>query len=92
MLNKKKKMGSKSSPDLADKNSTGKSVPDVNEKFVDACENGDYQMVTKILEVIKDFNINVTDNLGRTALRLAVENEHLEVNEISFNCLYSIVL
>ena len=28
---------------------------------------------------IKDFNIEVTDNLGRTALRLAVENEHLEV-------------
>lgn len=46
---------------------------------MDACENGDYPTVQKILERIKDFNINVTDNLGRTALRLAVENEHLEV-------------
>ena len=44
-----------------------------------ACANGDYPTVTKILEAIKDFNIDVTDNLGRTALRLAVENEHLEV-------------
>lgn len=33
----------------------------------------------RILLAIKDFNIEVTDNLGRTALRLAVENEHLEV-------------
>ncbi len=36
----------------------------------------------RILEAIKDFNINVTDYLGRTALRLAVENEHLEVVEL----------
>lgn len=47
---------------------------------MDACENGDYPTVTKILESIKDFNIDVTDNLGRSALRLAVENEHLEVS------------
>ncbi len=47
---------------------------------MDACENGDYPTVIKILDAIKDFNIDVTDNLGRTALRLAVENEHLEVN------------
>lgn len=44
-----------------------------------ACENGDYPTVIRILEALKDFNIDVTDNLGRTALRLAVENEHLEV-------------
>ena len=47
---------------------------------MDACENGDYPTVTRILESIKDFNIDVTDNLGRSALRLAVENEHLEVH------------
>jgi hypothetical protein len=52
---------------------------DINERFVDSCENGDYPTVQKILDSIKDFNIDVTDNLGRTALRLAVENEHLEV-------------
>lgn len=54
--------------------------PDINERFVDACENGDYPTVTRILDSIKDFNIDITDNLGRSALRLAVENEHLEVN------------
>ena len=36
-------------------------------------------MVNKILNEIKDFNIEVTDNLGKTALRLAIENEHLDV-------------
>ena len=53
--------------------------PDINERFVDACENGDCSTVSTILQNVKDFNIEVTDNLGRTALRLAVENEHLEV-------------
>jgi hypothetical protein len=47
--------------------------------FVEACAMGDYQTVNTILETIKDFNIEVTDNLGRTALRLAVASEHLEV-------------
>jgi transient receptor potential cation channel subfamily C member 7 len=46
---------------------------------LDACENGDYPTVTKILDSLKDFNIDVTDHLGRSALRLAVEHEHLEV-------------
>ena len=49
-----------------------------------ACENGDYPTVMRILEALKDFNIDVTDNLGRTALRLAVENEHLEVFYLNF--------
>jgi hypothetical protein len=52
---------------------------DVNERFIDACLNGDYQTVNFILDSIKDFNIDITDNLGRTALRLAVSNEHIEV-------------
>lgn len=46
---------------------------------MDACENGDLNTVNSIIQNIKDFNIEITDNLGRTALRLAVENEHLEV-------------
>lgn len=53
--------------------------PDINERFVDACENGDLNTVNIILEKIKDFNTEITDNLGQTALRLAVENEHLDV-------------
>ena len=52
---------------------------DVNEIFIEACTNGDYQTVNMILTLIKDFNIDITDNLGRTALRLAVANEHIEV-------------
>jgi ankyrin repeat protein len=47
--------------------------------FIDACCNGDHKMVKKILDSIKDFNIEITDPLGRTALRLAVTNEHMEV-------------
>ena len=52
---------------------------DLNSTFVDACSNGDYQTVLTILTSLKEFNIDVTDNLGRTALRLAVANEHVEV-------------
>jgi ankyrin repeat protein len=51
----------------------------VNQRFVEACATGDYQTVLFILDTIKDFNIDVCDNLGRTALRLAVASEHLEV-------------
>lgn len=54
---------------------------DINERFLDACENGDYLTVQRVLALIKDFNIEITDNLGRSALRLSVENEHLEVSE-----------
>ena len=52
---------------------------------MDACENGDYLTVQRILNLIKDFNIEITDNLGRSALRLSVENEHLEVVQALLN-------
>ncbi|UJR30483.1 hypothetical protein I4U23_018016 [Adineta vaga] len=51
----------------------------INEQFVHACENGDYNTVNRILEENPKFNIDVTDQLGRTSMRLAIENEHLEV-------------
>ena len=41
--------------------------------------HANWYVSARILDAIKDFNIDVTDNLGRSALRLAVENEHLEV-------------
>ena len=47
--------------------------------FVEACARGDYLTVNQILESIKDFNIDVTDNLGKTSLKLAVANENIEV-------------
>jgi hypothetical protein len=58
---------------------------DINELFVHACENGDYLTVSKILDDTKDFSIDVTDNIGRSALRIAIENEHLEVVQILIN-------
>jgi ankyrin repeat protein len=46
---------------------------------VDACQKGDFRTVYSILQNIKDFNIDITDNLGRSALRLAVSNEQFDV-------------
>lgn len=46
---------------------------------MEACENGDLKTLNYILQTIREFNIEVTDNLGRSPLRLSVENEHLEV-------------
>ena len=54
---------------------------DINTIFLDMCMNGDYPNVIKILNSVKNFNVDVRDKLGRTALRLAVENEHLEVSK-----------
>jgi ankyrin repeat protein len=51
----------------------------INEQFVRACENGDYTTVHRILETNQISNIDVTNQLGRTAMQLAIENEHLEV-------------
>ncbi|CAF0978236.1 unnamed protein product [Adineta steineri] len=51
----------------------------ITEQFVHACENGDYNTVNRILKDNPKINIDATDQLGRTAMRLAIENEHLEV-------------
>ena len=52
---------------------------DINQIFIGACSIGDFQTVNTIVTSIKNFNIDVTDNLGRSALRLAISNEKLEV-------------
>ena len=51
----------------------------MNQRFIEACQNGDYPTVTRILDGIPKFNIDLTSNLGKSVLRLAIENEHLEV-------------
>ncbi|GFR71012.1 short transient receptor potential channel 6 [Elysia marginata] len=51
---------------------------DVEEEFLHAAEFGDVPNVKKILAENADLNIDCIDALGRTALRLAVKNEHLE--------------
>jgi ankyrin repeat protein len=65
-------------------NGTGDTDSDINQIFVRACTNGDHQKVLTILNLIKDFNIDVADNMGRTALRLAITNEHLDVIELKY--------
>ncbi|GFN92280.1 short transient receptor potential channel 6 [Plakobranchus ocellatus] len=55
---------------------------DVEEEFLHAAEFGDVPNVKKILAENNDLNIDCIDALGRTALRLAVKNEHLEVVEV----------
>jgi ankyrin repeat protein len=44
--------------------------------------SGDAKLVEYILTSIKDFNIEITDDLGRTALRLAVINENNDVIQL----------
>ena len=56
----------------------------VNDQVVRACENCDYSTVHRILEENNRFNIDVTNQLGQTAIHLAIENEHLEVIEKVF--------
>jgi hypothetical protein len=51
----------------------------INEQFVRACEYGDYSTIHRILEENPKFSIDVTNQLGRSAMQLAIEGEHLEV-------------
>ncbi|XP_059176499.1 short transient receptor potential channel 7-like, partial [Physella acuta] len=55
---------------------------DLEEEFLHAAEFGDIPNVKRILNDCVDLNIDCIDALGRTALRLAVKNEHLEVVEV----------
>ena len=43
-------------------------------------EVGDLPSVRKLLISHKNLNVNCTDILGRTPMRLAVENEHQDVS------------
>ncbi|KAK3787112.1 hypothetical protein RRG08_030275 [Elysia crispata] len=65
-----------------DSNASKQPFADVEEEFLHAAEFGDVPNVKKILAENADLNIDCIDALGRTALRLAVKNEHLEVVEV----------
>ena len=52
---------------------------DVEEEFLHAAEFGDIPTVRRLLQENTELNVDCIDALGRTALRLAVKNEHLEV-------------
>ena len=53
---------------------------DVEEEFLHASEFGDVEMVKRLLAMYPQLDVDCTDALGRTAIRLAVKNEHLEVS------------
>lgn len=55
---------------------------DVEEEFLHAAEFGDVPTVKRLLNEFLGLNVDCIDALGRTALRLAVKNEHLEVSQI----------
>ena len=58
-----------------------KQLVDVEEEFLHAAEFGDIPTVRRLLGDNPDLNVDCIDALGRTALRLAVKNEHLEVSQ-----------
>nr|XP_034338793.1 short transient receptor potential channel 3-like isoform X1 [Crassostrea gigas] len=63
-------------------NNTKGPLSDLEEEFIFAAEFGDIPTVKRLLEEHPNFNVDFNDILGRTPLRLAVGNEHLEVVEL----------
>lgn len=64
----------------------------IEEEFIYAAEFGDIPKVQRILENTTNFSVDYSDILGRTPLRLAVGNEHLEVSlgitDTNVHCVY----
>nr|KAG5713048.1 hypothetical protein BaRGS_021842 [Batillaria attramentaria] len=63
----------------SDKN---RSLSSLEEDFIFAAEFGDIPTVQRVLVENPNFSVDYNDILGRTPLRLAVGNEHLEVVEL----------
>ncbi|XP_069113153.1 short transient receptor potential channel 7-like isoform X2 [Argopecten irradians] len=63
-------------------NGIHRSLSSVEEEFIYAAEFGDIPSVKRILDENLTFNVDYSDIIGRTPLRLAVGNEHLEVVEL----------
>lgn len=64
----------------------------LEEDFIYASEFGNIPSVQKILEENPSFNVGYSDILGRTPLRLAVGNEHLEVHlKCLTGCIHNIL-
>ncbi|KAL8589975.1 hypothetical protein ACOMHN_007001 [Nucella lapillus] len=59
-----------------------KGFGDVEEEFLHAAEFGDVPTTRRLLNEYHELNVDCIDALGRTALRLAVKNEHLEIVEV----------
>lgn len=52
----------------------------VESEFLHSAEFGDIPSVKRMVVENPDLNVDCIDILGRTALKLAVKNEHLEVS------------
>ncbi|XP_076449134.1 short transient receptor potential channel 7-like [Babylonia areolata] len=63
-------------------NDKNRSLSSMEEDFIFAAEFGDIPTVQRVLEENPNFSVDYNDILGRTPLRLAVGNEHLEVVEL----------
>ncbi|GFO25029.1 short transient receptor potential channel 6 [Plakobranchus ocellatus] len=61
------------------------SLEDVEAQFLHAVDFGDVTQVKDMLEEHPGLNVDCTDALGRTPLRLAVKNENKELVEILLN-------
>ncbi|XP_060593338.1 short transient receptor potential channel 7-like isoform X2 [Ruditapes philippinarum] len=59
-----------------------RTLSSLEEDFIYAAEFGDIPTVQRILDENPALNVDFSDILGRTPLRLAVGNEHLEVVEL----------
>ena len=57
----------------------GDGPADIEAQFLHAVDFGDVSQVKEILEGFPGLNVDCTDALGRTPLRLAVKNENKEV-------------
>ncbi|XP_045191556.2 short transient receptor potential channel 7-like isoform X1 [Mercenaria mercenaria] len=59
-----------------------RTLSSLEEDFIYAAEFGDIPTVQRVLDENPSLNVDFSDILGRTPLRLAVGNEHLEVVEL----------
>ncbi|KAI8790079.1 short transient receptor potential channel 3 [Biomphalaria glabrata] len=57
---------------------------DIEEEFLQAAEFGDIHHMCRILKEHPELDTECSDALGRTALRMAVKNEHLEASIVEF--------
>ncbi|CAF2859314.1 unnamed protein product [Rotaria sp. Silwood2] len=61
-----------------------KTFDDINDLFLFACSHGDYMLVYNLLEA-GEAQADVLDKMGKSALQLAVQNEHFEVVKVLLN-------
>lgn len=61
-----------------------KTFEDTNDLFLYACSHGDYMLAHSLLEE-GQANANVSNRMGKSALHLAIQNEHFEVVRVLLN-------